>query len=103
MFKLIILLTKKEAMSDDEFARYLLEVHAPLARRMPGIIRYVVNMVQKPPGREPDFHAAAELWFDSREGMRKAFSSYQVEAAQKDTEKFTSKILTLFVNEHEVS
>jgi uncharacterized protein (TIGR02118 family) len=103
MFKLIILLTKKQAMSDDEFARYLLEVHAPLAKNMPGIIKYVVNIVQRPPNREPDYHAAAELWFDGREAMRKAFSSPQGEVTQKDTERFTSKILTLFVNEHEIS
>ena len=103
MFKLMILLTKKQVMSNDEFARYLLEVHAPLAKKMPGIIRYVVNIVQRPPNREPDYHAAAELWFDSREGMRKAFSSPQGEVTQKDTEKFTSKTLTLFIDEHEIS
>ena len=102
MFKLIILLIKKQTLSDDEFARYLLEVHAPLARKMPGVLRYVANIVQRPPGREPDYHAAAELWFDSREAMRKAFSSNHGEATQKDTEKFTSKTQTLFVDEHEI-
>jgi uncharacterized protein (TIGR02118 family) len=103
MFKLIILLTKKQTMSDDEFARYLLEVHAPLARKMPGVVRYVVNIVQRPPSREPDYHAAAELWFDNREAMRGAFSSTQGEATQKDTVKFTSKTQTLFVDEHQIS
>ena len=103
MFKLIILLTKKQAMSDDEFKRYLLEIHAPLAKKMPGIIRYVMNIVQRPPNREPDYHAVAELWFDSREEMRKAFSSPQGELTQKDTEKFTSKTVTLFIDEHEIN
>ena len=102
MFKMIILLTKKQTMSHDEFARYLLEVHAPLAKNMLGLIKYVVNIVQTPPNREPEYHAAAELWFDDRGGMRNAFSSPQGEVTQKDTEKFASRTLTLFVDEHEI-
>jgi uncharacterized protein (TIGR02118 family) len=103
MFKLIILLTKKQAMRDEEFVRYFLDVHAPLAKKMPGLRRYVVNIVQKPPNREPDYHGAAELWFDDRESMKKAFSSPEGEATQKDTEKFAGRTITLFVNEHEIS
>ena len=103
MFKMIILLTKKQAMSDDDFANYLLNTHAHLARTMPGVRRYVVNVVQRPPPREPEFHGVAELWVDDREGMKKAFSSPQGEATQKDTEAFTSSTKTLFAEEHEIS
>lgn len=103
MFKLIILLTKKQAMGDDEFVRYFLDVHAPLAKKMPGLRKYVANIVQKPPNRGPDYHGVAELWFDDRETMKKAFSSPQGEVTQKDSEKFTSRMMTLFIDEHEIS
>jgi uncharacterized protein (TIGR02118 family) len=103
MFKLIILLTKKQAMGDDEFAGYLLDVHAPLANKMPGLRKYVLNIVQKPPNKEPEYHGVAELWFDDRESMKKAFSSREGEITQKDTENFTSKTTTLFIDEHEIS
>jgi uncharacterized protein (TIGR02118 family) len=103
LFKMIILLAKKQTMSDAEFEEYLLNTHGPLARKMPGLRRYVVNIVQKPPNREPDYHGVAELWFDDREVMKKAFSSPQGEATQKDTEKFSSSMKTLFVDEHEIS
>jgi uncharacterized protein (TIGR02118 family) len=102
MFKLITLLTKKQAMSDDEFAKYLLEVHAAFAKKMPGLRRYVLNIVQRPPNREPEYHAVAELWFDDRESMKRAFSSPEGELTEKDTEDFTSRTTTLFIEEHEI-
>jgi hypothetical protein len=37
MFKLMTLVVKKKGMSDDAFAKYMLEVHAALAKRMPGL------------------------------------------------------------------
>jgi uncharacterized protein (TIGR02118 family) len=103
MFKLIILLTKKQAMEDDAFTRYLLQVHAPLAKKMPGLRKYVVNIVQKPPSKEPDYHGVVELWFDDRGSMKKAFSSPEGEDTQKDTEEFTSRTITLFIDEHEIN
>lgn len=103
MFKLMTLLRKKDGMSDEEFARYWFEVHAPLARRMPGLRRYVVNLVQKPPGREPEFNGVVELWFDDRESMKKAFASPEGVATQRDSEKFTSRMVTLFVEERTVT
>jgi uncharacterized protein (TIGR02118 family) len=103
MFKLITLLTKKQAMSDDEFAEYLLEVHAALAKKMPGVRRYILNIVQRPPNKEPEYHAVAELWFDDRESMKKAFASPDGELTEKDTKEFASKTTTLFIEEHEIN
>lgn len=103
MFKLITLLTKKQGMSDEEFARYLLEVHAGLAKKMLGLRRYVLNIVQRPPNREPEYHAVAELWFDDRGSMKKAFASPEGELTQKDTVEFASGATTLFIEEHEIN
>jgi uncharacterized protein (TIGR02118 family) len=102
MFKLITLLTKKQAMSDEEFAKYLLEVHAALAKKMPGLRRYVLNIVQRPPNREPEYHAVAELWFDDRGSMKIAFSSPEGELTEKDTGEFASRTASLFIEEHEI-
>ena len=100
VFKMIILLTKKLTMSHEEFAKYWLETHAPLARKMPGLRKYVVNVVQKPPGRESEFHGVVEMWFDDKERMKRAFASPEGQATQQDSEKFTSLMTTLFVEEH---
>lgn len=103
MFKMIILLTKKPTMNDEEFAKYWLETHAPLARKMPGLRKYVVNVVQRPPNKEPDYHGIVELWFDDKESMKRAFASPEGQATQQDSEKFTSLMTTLFVEEHTVT
>jgi uncharacterized protein (TIGR02118 family) len=103
MFKVMILLRKKEDMGEEEFARYWLDSHAPIAKRMPGLRRYVINVIQKPPGRELEWHGVVELWFDSKESMKTAFTSPEGQAATQDNERFTSRISTLYTQEHEVA
>jgi uncharacterized protein (TIGR02118 family) len=102
VFKMMILLKKKSGFSDEEFSRYWLETHAPLAKRMPGLRRYVVNIVKRPPGREPDYHGVVELWFDDKASMKEAFASPEGAATQKDTEAFTSGLMTMYIDEHQI-
>jgi len=102
VFKMMVLLKKKREFSDEEFARYWLERHVALARKMPGLRRYVVNVVRRPPGREPDYDGVVELWFDDTASMKRAFTSPEGFATQKDTEAFTSGLTTMYVDEHPV-
>ena len=99
-FKLVILLKKKPTLSDEDFAKYLLETHAPLAKRMPGIKRYVVNIVGRPPNREPDYHGVVELWFDDINTMKSSFASPEGKATSKDTEVFSDSVTVLYIDEH---
>lgn len=94
---------KRETLSEQEFAKYWLEKHAPLARKMPGLRRYVVNVVRKPPNREPDYHGVVELWFDDIDSMKKGFASPEGLNTQRDTEAFASKLITLYIDEHEIA
>ncbi len=98
----MVLLRKKESMTDEEFAKYWTEVHASIAKRMPGLRKYVVNVVRRPPNREPDYHGVVELWFDDVESMKRAFASPEGQATQKDSETFTSKMTTLYINEQTI-
>ncbi len=101
-FKQIVLLRKKQTMSDEEFAEYWLETHAPIAKKMPGLRRYVINIVKRPPNREPDYHGIVEMWFDDKDSMKQAFASPEGVATQKDAEAFASEIRTLFIEEHNI-
>jgi uncharacterized protein (TIGR02118 family) len=103
MFKLIVLLKKKADMTYAEFTKYWLETHAPMAKKIPGLRRYVVNVVRLPPSRVPDFDGVVEMWFDDTESMKKAFASSEGRATQEDTERFTSKVTTLFIDEHVIA
>ena len=102
MFKLIVLLKKKPGFTDEEFARYWLETHAPLAKKLPALRRYVVNVVRSPPAREPDYHGVVELWFDDVVSMKRAFTSPEGVAAQRDTEAFAIVARTMYIDEHPI-
>ena len=102
MFKLVILLKKKPTLSDEDFAKYWIETHVPLAKKLPGIRRYVVNFVRRPPNREPDYHGVVELWFDDIGAMKNAFASPEGKATSNDTEVFTDSVTVLYTDEHPI-
>ena len=102
MFKLMILMRKKSTFTDEEFANYWLEKHVPLAKHMPGLRKYVVNVVKRPPNREPDYHGVVELWFDDVVSMKKAFASAEGVATQKDTAEFADSLTTMYIDEHAI-
>jgi len=41
-------------LTDDEFADYWLTMYAPLARKMPSVRKYIVNVVQRPLAENPN-------------------------------------------------
>jgi uncharacterized protein (TIGR02118 family) len=99
---MMILLRKKSTLTDEQFAKYWLEMHVPLAKKMPGLRRYVVNVVRRPPNREPDYNGVVELWFDDVAEMKKAFSSPEGAATQEDTKMFTANLTTMYLDEHTI-
>jgi uncharacterized protein (TIGR02118 family) len=97
---MLTLLKKKPTSTDEQFTEYWLGTHALLAKKMPGLRRYVVNVVKRPPNREPDYHGVVELWFDDIGSMKTAFTSPEGVATQKDAETFTACVTTMYVEEH---
>jgi uncharacterized protein (TIGR02118 family) len=90
-------------MTDEEFARYWLHTHAPLAKKMPGVRKYVVNIVKKTPERESQYQGVVELWFDNTECMKMAFASTEGRITQEDTHKFANNMMVLYIDEHEIT
>ncbi len=103
MFKLMVLLEKKDNMTDEEFARYWLHTHAPLAKKMPGVKKYVVNIVKKPPERQSHYQGVVELWFEDIESMKMAFASTEGRITKEDTHRFASNVTILYIDEHEIA
>ena len=69
--KAIILLTRREGDTAEEFRSWWLEEHAPLARQLPGLRKLVFNVVESEAGVD----GVAELWFDSTEEFEAAYAS----------------------------
>jgi uncharacterized protein (TIGR02118 family) len=85
MLKFMVVICKRQDMSDAEFQNYLKNIHGPIARKLPGLRRYLQNFPQEDPQRNhPLWDAIVELYFDNRETMEAAWASPEGAASDAD-------------------
>ena len=85
---LVLYKTPKDAAA---FDKYYAETHIPLAKKMPGLRKYLVSQgpVATPAGPS-GIHLVAVLSFDSMAAVQKAFGSAEGQATAADVPKFAS-------------
>lgn len=89
MLKFIVVVHKRPEMSSEEFRLHLREVHGPLAKKLPGLKRYVQNFPVPDPKREaPAWDAVIELCFENWAEMEAAWASPQGAASDADLPLF---------------
>ncbi len=89
MLKFVVVLYKRASLTEEEFSRYLREVHGPLAEKLPGLKRYIQNFVVEDPNRKhPGCSAVVELYFANWEAMEAAWRSPEGVAATGDLSAF---------------
>jgi uncharacterized protein (TIGR02118 family) len=93
MVKLVAIYRKPE--DTQAFDKHYYEVHAPLAEKMPGLIKLEVNKVYGSPGGESDLYLIANMYFESKEAMMEALSSPEGRATGKDLRNFASQIVSM--------
>ena len=77
MIKLVALLKRKDGLTLEEFSRYWLEKHAPLAlKTLPGIKKYVQNHIVDLSSEEPPFDGVAEIWFEDIESYNLYYNTW---------------------------
>ena len=91
MVKLVALYKKPADV--DAFETHYREIHAPLARKMPGLKRLEVSHMTGSPAGEPKFYMTAELYFDDKAAMFAALGSDEGKAAAKDVMAFAGDII----------
>ena len=65
MIKTIALAHRKPGMTREEYNKYWLEKHAPLAARLiPNVRKYVQNHFLEIPGQEMEGDGIVEMWYD---------------------------------------
>ncbi len=94
--KAIILLTRRDGDTPEEFRRWWLEEHAPLARELPGLRKLVFNVVES----EANIDGVSELWFDSVEKFEAAYASEIGERVAADSIAHVGGRVRLIVDEH---
>jgi uncharacterized protein (TIGR02118 family) len=89
MLKFMVVLYRRPDLTFAQFRRHLREVHAPLAKNLPGLRKYLQNHVSDDPKREsPGWDAIVELYFDDWAAMEAAWDSPQGAASDADLPGF---------------
>ena len=90
----VAILGRKPGMTFEEFDTYWREVHAPIAAKVPGVIRYVQRHIL-PDGGEPDNEFGIDglvvLDYESLEAMEAGWASAAGEAALADVPNFLGR------------
>ena len=94
--KAIILLKRREGDTPEDFRRWWLEEHAPLARRLPGLRKLVFNLAD---GDAP-YDGVSELWFDSQAAFDAAYASELGQQVAADSLAHVGGRVRLIVAEH---
>jgi len=71
----------------EAFDKHYNEIHIPLAKQLPGLLRYTVSR-NVTPGRGKQHYLVAELDWDSMEAMQAAFASEIGQQTGADVPKF---------------
>lgn len=99
MVKIEIILFRN-AMTLEEQHRWWLEDHAPIARQMPGLRGYFINLAGRGEGdEEPEICGTDTLSFDSWEAAMTAYKSPEWSAARAHTQASGARALRTWVKE----
>ncbi len=97
MIKAVILLKRRDDMSLQDFADWMLKEHVPLAVKLEGLKRYQVNIATD---QDNDYDGVSELWFDSEEAMLAAYGTEHGKAVAADSLAHVKTRKRLVVIEH---
>jgi uncharacterized protein (TIGR02118 family) len=108
MIKSLSLLTRKTGLTHEQFEKHWLEVHGPLARKVPGLRRYVQSHIVEErtrpdiPSTDVEIDGVAELWYDDPESMRRALATPEAKALYADGALFIGRIKSFTMEEKEI-
>ena len=108
MIKRISLLQRRPELSHEEFVKHWLEVHGPLARKVPGVRRYVQNHIRDTSSRAdvPDLDieidGIAELWWDDAAAMKASTATPEAQALFDDGALIIGRIKTYVIEEETI-
>lgn len=98
MYKLLALYDRPD--DPEAFETYYETVHTPLAKKIPGLERLIVNRVLgTPTGDTAPFHKVAELHFADKDSFMAATKSPEFAATGADLANFAAGKVTLLIVE----
>jgi uncharacterized protein (TIGR02118 family) len=102
MIKVMAVLKRKDGMSREDFFKHWQEVHIPMVKTLPGIRKFVLNLVVEDLDASmypqiDQFDGCSELYFDDVASAKRAFESAQGKINGEDALNFIGKRLFLAV------
>jgi uncharacterized protein (TIGR02118 family) len=95
MIKFVVVLSRRPGMTRKDFSVFLKNVHGNLARKLPGLKRYVQNhAVEDSKRQSAAWDAVIELYWENQEAMEAAWASPEGAAATADLEAFADLSLS---------
>jgi uncharacterized protein (TIGR02118 family) len=90
MIKTIAIAYRKTGLTREEYNRYWLEKHGPLATRLiPNVKKYVQNHFIEVPGQKYEGDGIVEMWYEDIESWQKAMQAIgSSEELMKDAANF---------------
>jgi len=89
MIKMIFLVHRRPGLDRDEFRKYWGETHSEIAKKTPGVRKYIqLHAVPGPDGEDPPYDGFAEMWWDDAASMQAALETPEGKAALADTQSF---------------
>ena len=102
MVKLVALYRKPE--DPEAFLKHYHEVHLPLVKKMPGLLRVSWGPLASVGRREdPPFFYMAEMYFEDDASFKQALNSEEGKASGRDLQSFARDVLLLWGKEEESS
>ena len=105
MIKTVGLLTRKSGWTHEQFMKHWVEIHAPLAHKVPGLRRYVQSHIRGERTRSDieatnvEIDGIAELWFDDQAALEAAARTPEMKALHADGALFIGRIKSYVVEE----
>jgi uncharacterized protein (TIGR02118 family) len=99
MFKAMVMLSRGDRQTQEEFVEWWTVEHAPLAKTLPGLRRAVFNVVTDDGS---DVDGIAELWFDSQEDFESAYRTDVGRAVAQDSLDHVARRNRYLVEEHTI-
>jgi uncharacterized protein (TIGR02118 family) len=100
MFKAMIMLTRREDMTHEEFKAWWLGEHQPMVRKLPNVHKIRFNVIEQDDTAPCD--GIAELWFESRETFTAAYATEIGQAVAADSMAHVAGRVRMFTEEVEV-
>ena len=83
--RMVFLVHKRVDMDLQDFHRYWRDTHSAIARKIPGLRKYIQNhSIVGPDGARPPYDGFAEMWFEDAQ----SFETAEFQAAVSDAPNF---------------